>query len=1778
MKAFLRALSIFLIGLISSAIALAQNNPNEEQALKPYDSWHGGDIDSVSLTNGGLSLKIPLVNFPQRGSQDLSFFIRFSNKEWLVKPAVYNRTTGKLITPAQWILGPTPGGQVVSSVDWWLKTTDVLDSGSGQTLYDWSQTVSAPDGNNHQLGGAIAGSGPAYPLRSLDATGILHPDLYTIILANGTHYSYPSADFNSLGADRNGSLVGLDHLGIQATSVTDANGNQITIGPSGWTDTLGRVLPGSATSTYGPVQPGVPTSDLSTCPSGTSSALIWNVPGFNGGTRTFKLCYSMFTLQTSFNPGTTPTDFGPTSESLLSAVVQPDLTMWTFSYDTYGDITRLGFPTGGSISYTYAFGPPNCGTGTSQSLWVTSRTVDANDGNGGHTWHYQYQGNFTIPGSTAIYMYSSKGIATVTDPMGNDTVHNIANPVSSASCSGYDVQTQYYQGSSTSGGILLKTVQTQYGGNANFDNGAYYVATNVVPTQVTTTLPNGGTSTAVNTYDLPTTETTGDQVIIGSLLQKNEYDFSGTLLRSTLTHYLWQDNSTYLTNGFTALPAYTMVKDGSGCEVAKTSHGYDESYGGATLQTSGISTQHAGAPGAVRGNHTSVSEWLVSQCAEQSSFTTHLVPFDTGSVYQKVDANGNTTTYSYSASFAGAFLTQAQRPDTNGIHHITTGNYDLNTGLMTSYTDENSNSFTYAYDNMLRMTAATHPDGGQTLFSFPNNTTVDRQRLMSAGVYDDFKVLFDGLGRTVQTQRATPSGTALVDTKYDADGRVASVSNPYYSTSDLTYGTTQKQYDALGRITKTTKQDGSFESVDYTQPICPVVTDEAGKSRQTCKDALGRLVSVNEDPASLNYQTLYQYDALDNLTSVSQHGGQGSSQYRNRTYVYNSRSHLLSATNPESGITTYTYDANGNTLTRTAPAPNQTGSTTVTTTYSYDALNRVTQQTYSDGTPSVYFLFDTSFNWGVAQPNLVGRLAETYRTNSPTGDEIFGYDAMGRVTVNNQCTPSDCGTGNWSVAATYDLVGDLTSLKYPSGRIVNYRYNSGNELNQVQFYQINGNSPVGGAYNYWSASDGNFYANGSPTKWTLGNGITETPILNNRWQLQEQLISNPALSTFADHTYQYGTQNNGNVLSVGDHINSSRTQTFTYDSLNRLSTGSESRWGLAWVYDPFGNNLQQNVTAGSAFQHQYTATVQNQLSGFPHDAAGNMLSDGTNQYAYDSENRISTVNGTGAAYVYDANGDRVSKTVGSAVTEYVRFNGNVIAEYNPSTGDWSDYIFASDKRIARALGLDNGLRIYGTRCGSCGTQYTLFYLQNAAGMANYAIRSGDKLNLTQYQNTGSHGGVVMVFTDGTNTNWNVKDQDGYYMNDDGTQATAHVRHIDLSTYAGKTIQSVILNQESDTAAGAFAIIYEQVSVTSADGTVQPIYTGESASPVSSIVPTSGVTGTGSHIDVNRNKATYPTSATTYYHTNQVGSSLLITAGNGWPVWQATFLPYGEEYNPQLSDGDHYKYSGKERDAETNLDYFGARYYGNALDRFSTPDPGQVSGFGHLDDPQAWNGYSYARNNPVRYVDPDGRQYRVCDETGHNCSNQSDDEFNKNKADSQQSGEVWQNGKIYVPDGNGGMRFAGTYQDEGPDIPGNAQQNLNAMAEIGAGEQLTYQLYFKSVKDGVLGAGFGIVFGELAGGIIEGLSDAKTAASATRVIFRTQQIEHAMRVEAGHLTPAGTVAEVKEAVTAAVQAKNYTQQGNVIKGVVNINGVAHEFTGFMNPEGNVIFSNCYRIGP
>ena len=69
-----------------------------------------------------------------------------------------------------------------------------------------------------------------------------------------------------------------------------------------------------------------------------------------------------------------------------------------------------------------------------------------------------------------------------------------------------------------------------------------------------------------------------------------------------------------------------------------------------------------------------------------------------------------------------------------------------------------------------------------------------------------------------------------------------------------------------------------------------------------------------------------------------------------------------------------------------------------------------------------------------------------------------------------------------------------------------------------------------------------------------------------------------------------------------------------------------------------------------------------------------------------------------------------------------------------------------------------------------------------------------------------------------------------------------------------------------------------------------------------------------------------------------------------------------------------QFTGKERDAETELDYFGARYYSAPQGRFLSVDPENAGA--KNEDPQSWNAYAYSRNNPLKYLDPDGKDYEV----------------------------------------------------------------------------------------------------------------------------------------------------------------------------------------------------------
>jgi RHS repeat-associated protein len=143
-------------------------------------------------------------------------------------------------------------------------------------------------------------------------------------------------------------------------------------------------------------------------------------------------------------------------------------------------------------------------------------------------------------------------------------------------------------------------------------------------------------------------------------------------------------------------------------------------------------------------------------------------------------------------------------------------------------------------------------------------------------------------------------------------------------------------------------------------------------------------------------------------------------------------------------------------------------------------------------------------------------------------------------------------------------------------------------------------------------------------------------------------------------------------------------------------------------------------------------------------------------------------------------------------------------------------------------------------------------------------------------------------------------------------------------------------------------------------------------------------------EVAAQPATSMTCTTCYFGVDHLGSTRIVAASDGTVEKRIDYAPFGEEapagwsgrteamkyelgvaarWNPQ-----RVRFTGKERDGETGLDYFLARYYSGAQGRFTSPDwaaePEAVP-YAKLEDPQTLNLYAYVRNNPMIIVDVDG---------------------------------------------------------------------------------------------------------------------------------------------------------------------------------------------------------------
>jgi RHS repeat-associated protein len=1248
----------------------------------------------VNAANGDLHLSIPLGAFTERGRQPFSAEMDYDSRIWQI-----------VDVSGSYSWQPT---NVYNSQGGWRLVTNPLTG--PQSLTYTSQTEDCP---TDEVAGSpdVTKSGHYAIYSNFEWTG---PD-GTVRTFPTITTQYDPTDCNGgdittgsgLADDSSGYLLNVDDYtstssvydpdGNNLTTLKDSNGNYFSVNSSGDTvsyiDTLGRTA-----------------LKVTTDCNGNTNETCYVVSNSQNTTSQYIVTTESISVSTDF------AESGVTEYSGTITVVQsielPDGTTYKFTYDSqgYGELASMVLPTLGSVTDTYetfvdSFGNAN--------RWINDVAQ------GGGTWQF---GPPTLDCTLSGYSYCQ--LYDVLAPSGNSTYYYFGM---NSGTNGSWVGKVIYNNSSA---VAVETVsETWTSGPLNVQKISEATFLNDGP--FTPTLENSTTYT----YESPYTP---------QIAKISEWkDYPQGSLPSTPDRVT---NFTYYSGGTNILdrPTSITVTNGAGTETFAQSNITYDSYGSNGLKSITGVAEHDdtnfGESFTARGNPTSIARLV----GNSTYLTTSMTYDTTGQVLSITDPNNNAATMSYTDSFyqdnnenppasytpsapTNAFLTTLTLP----IIGAQTFGFYYGTGQQALSTDQNgATTYYHAYDSFSRPTENIFPDGGWTAISYASSETeVDAylgitnstaSTSCTSGCRHD-ETTADDLGRQNYSYLVSdPDGETTVATSYDTSGRISSVSNPYRATSN---GQDSYTYDALNRSTAITHTDGTAEDIYYGAAVgtpggittqgCststygygyPTLTvDEAGKKREVWTDGFGRTIEVDEPNSSgtLAEATCYTYDLNNNLLTVVSATGQ------TRSYAYDDLSRLTSVAIPETNVggtqytTTYAYTNSGLCSGNPNAVCVRSDARGITATYKYDALNRVTSTTYSDGTPTVTYCYDGN-NANCISGGFSSSYGKGRRTamSDGSGNTGWNYSSTGRVSSEQRTIAGITKTLSYA----YNLDGSINTITYPSGRVVTYN--------------------VGGAQRPLSVTDSNgtqyalsatYAPTGALSTAIYGQvsggfaGTTENRIYSNRLELtsiQASSSNGTALNlapcytafTITSSTPCSGTatNNNGSVTGIVNTVDTNETQAYVYDTLNRISsavtktTSGNDCWGQSFGIDAVANLTGITVTQCSAGPLSVSTDGYNHLvaTSYSYDHAGDMTDDAVNTYFYNAEHRVIQVNGTAGecstatvCYVYDGDGLRVEKTNG---TLYWRSTvGDALTESNLSGTIENEYVFFAGRRIAR---------------------------------------------------------------------------------------------------------------------------------------------------------------------------------------------------------------------------------------------------------------------------------------------------------------------------------------------------------------------------------------------------------------------------------------------------------------------------------------------------------------
>ena len=629
-----------------------------------------------------------------------------------------------------------------------------------------------------------------------------------------------------------------------------------------------------------------------------------------------------------------------------------------------------------------------------------------------------------------------------------------------------------------------------------------------------------------------------------------------------------------------------------------------------------------------------------------------------GRILTATDPRNNATTYAYYANDPVQGTNRAMLASvTNAAGHVTAiTSYNAH-GQPLSVTDANGLVTSMTYDARQRMTSRAVA-GEMTTYEYDGVGQLTKVTMPDTSYLN---YAYDGAHRLVQIQDGL--GNRVV---YTLDNSGNRIKEDFIDPANALSRTRQRAFDTLNRL----QQDigGATPATQVTQYAYDPngnqssSTDPLNRVTTQTYDALNRLLQVIDPVNGGAAPTKYEYDTQDNLSKVTDPKNLAT------IYAYNGFNELISQVSPDTGTSSFTYDAAGNMVTKN-------DARNVTSTYIYDALNRATAIGYpaygGDPAETVTYTYDSCANGK-------GRLCTL---TDKTGITTYSYNTLGRVIAKSQTVAGL----TQSLGYGYNSAGQLTSMTYPSGAAIGYDYAN----NRIASVTVNGVTVL---------SNADYEPFGPVGEWSWGNSTSQTPNKHVRFfDLDGRNTKIESIAGLDPTVIVYDAASRITDLQklTANAVDPTKSTTFGYDNLDRLTTVTPNAGNTSalqgFTYDGVGNRLSATV-ASSVTNYGYGTTSHrlNSLTGatantYTHDAAGNRVTGTAATRTYGANNRPVQVStgGTTTTYLINALGQRVRKATSGIGTRFAYDEaGRLIGEYNDSGTRISETVWFNDLPVA----------------------------------------------------------------------------------------------------------------------------------------------------------------------------------------------------------------------------------------------------------------------------------------------------------------------------------------------------------------------------------------------------------------------------------------------------------------------------------------------------------------